>query len=247
MLMRLRDSATAAHVVPLFVFMAFLAVPGWFRIENPELPWFQKAPEHWIYPLQTLLCGGLLIWFRRHYQLQPWRGFGLAFALAVIGIAAWVTPAWWFQKLGAGENAPEWWSWFGLVERKEGFDPTVLAAWPMGEAASIFMRFVRMVIIVPFVEELFWRGFLMRYLNAGEASWQSVPFGTHSWRAFGIVTALVMLAHEPEDYLGALVWGSLVYWLAVRTRSLGACVVMHAIGNLMLGIYALRTQQWGFW
>jgi CAAX prenyl protease-like protein len=188
-----------------------------------------------------------LIWFRRHYQMQPWRGFGLAFALAVIGIAAWVAPAWWFQKLGTGENSPEWWSWLGLVERKEGFDPTVLAAWPMGEAASIFMRFVRMVIIVPFVEELFWRGFLMRYLNAGEAPWQSVPFGTHSWRAFGIVTALVMLAHEPEDYLGALVWGSLVYWLAVRTRSLGACVIMHAIGNLLLGIYALRNQQWGFW
>ncbi len=247
MLKRLRDSATAAHVAPLFVFMAVLAVPGWFRIENPELPWYQKAPEHWIYPLQTLLCGGLLICFRRHYQMQPWRGIGLAFSLAVIGIAAWVAPAWGFEKLGAGENAPEWWSWFGLVEREEGFDPTVLAAWPVGEAAAVFMRFVRMVIVVPFVEELFWRGFLMRYLNAGDTPWQSVPFGTHSWRAFGIVTALVILAHQPEDYLGALVWGSLVYWLAVRTHSLGACVIMHAFGNLLLGIYALRTQQWGFW
>jgi len=247
MLSRIRDSATAAHVVPLFVFMAFLAVPGWFRIENSELPWFQKAPEHWVYPFQTLLCGGLLLWFHRHYQMQPWRGIGLALALAVIGIGAWIAPAWWFQKMAMGESAPEWWSWFGLVERKDGFDPTVLAAWPIGEAVSVFMRFVRMVIVVPLVEELFWRGFLMRYLNAGVGSWQRVPFGTHSWHAFAIVTGLVVLAHQPEDYLGALVWGSLVYWLAVRKRSLGACVIMHSLGNLLLGLYALRTQQWGFW
>jgi len=244
---RLRDSATAAHVAPLFVFMALLAVPDWFRIENSELPWFQRAPEHWVYPLQTVICGALLWWFRRHYELRPWRGLGLAVVLAVIGITAWILPAWLYSKLGAGEDAPAWWSWFGLVERKEGFDPTVLAEWPAWQSASTVMRFIRMVLVVPLVEELFWRGFLMRYLNAGDAPWQSVPFGAHSWRAFGIITVLVMLAHKPEDYAGALVWGSLVYGLAVRTKSLGACVVMHAVGNLLLGLYALRTQQWGFW
>jgi CAAX prenyl protease-like protein len=244
---RLRDSDTAAHVAPLFVFMAFLAVPGWFQIKNPELSWYLRAPEHWVYPLQTLVCSALLIWFRRQYEFRPWRGFGRATVLAFMGIGAWIFPAWLFQRLGAGESAPEWWSWLGLVERREGFDPSVLSPWPAWQTAALVMRFVRMVIVVPLVEELFWRGFLMRYLNAGDASWRSVPFGTHSWRAFGIVTVLVMLAHNTEDYLGALVWGSLVYWLAVRTRSLGACVVMHAIGNLMLGIYALRTEQWGFW
>ncbi|MES2594733.1 MAG: CAAX prenyl protease-related protein [Verrucomicrobiota bacterium] len=244
---RLRDSDTAAHVAPLFVFMAFLMVPGWFRIDNSELPWFQRAPEHWVYPLQTFVCGALLLWFRRHYEFKPWRGLGLASLLAVGGIAVWIFPAWLYHKLGAGDQAPSWWSWFGLVERKEGFDPTRLATWPEWQAMAIVLRFVRMVIVVPLVEELFWRGFLMRYLNAGDAPWRSVPFGTHSWRAFGIVTLLVMLAHNPEDYPGALVWGSLVYWLAVRTRSLGACIVMHALGNLLLGLYALRTQQWGFW
>jgi uncharacterized protein len=247
MLSRVRASATAAHVVPLFVFLALLAVPGWFRIENPELPWFRKAPEHWVYPFQTLLCGGLLFWFRRHYQLQPWRGIGLAAALALIGILVWITPAWWFQKLGTREQVPDWWAWLGLVERREGFDPTVLAAWPIWEKAALFMRFVRMVLVVPLVEELFWRAFLMRYLCAGDADWQRVPFGEHSWRVFGIVTGLVVLAHQPEDYLGALIWGSLVYWLAVHTRSLGACVVMHSLGNPLLGCYAWSTKQWGFW
>lgn len=244
---QLRESAMAAHVLPLMLFMLFVAVPGWFRIENPELPWYQQAPEHWVYPLQTVICGGLLLWFRQHYQLAPWRGLGLACVLAVIGIAIWITPAWLYTKLGAEGEAPEWWSWLGLVKRDEGFDPTILSQWPAWETAAIVMRFARMVIIVPLVEELMWRGFLMRYVNAGEADWRTVPFGTHTWKGFWIVTVAVTLAHNPDDYLAAFLWGSMVYWLAVRTRSLGACVIMHGLGNLLLGVYALRTQQWGFW
>ena len=245
---RLRDSATAAHVIPLAVFLAFLSLPGWFRIENPELPWYQKAPEHWIYPIQTLVCGALLVLFRRHYTLPPWRGLGLAALFAVVGIAAWIAPSWLFEKAGAPADAPEWWSWLGAVRRSEGFDPSLLSSWPLWEKFSIAARLVRMVIVVPLVEELFWRGFLMRHLNLGsESHWQEVPFGTHSWKAFGIVTALVMLAHQPEDYLAAFVWGSLVYFLAVKTRSLGACVLMHSLGNLLLGLYTLETRQWGFW
>jgi uncharacterized protein len=58
---------------------------------------------------------------------------------------------------------------------------------------------------------------------------------------------LVMLAHHPADYAGAFAWGALVYFTAVRTRSLGACVLMHALCNLLLGIYVLKTEKWGFW
>jgi len=248
MMRRLQKSATLAHVLPLVVFTAFLMVPGWFEIENTELPWYRHAPEHWVYPLQTLVCAALLFWWRGHYTLAPWRGLGLAVVCAVVGILVWITPAWLYEKLGApGDVAPDWWKWLGLVERKEGFDPTVLSAWPIGEGVSIAMRFVRMVLIVPLVEELLWRGFLMRYVIAGERPWQQVPFGTHDWRAYGIVTVMVTLVHNPEDHTAAFVWGSLTYLVAVRTKSLGACVLMHAVGNLLLGVYALQTRQWGFW
>jgi len=244
-----RISPTTAHVLPLVVFLAFLAIPGWFRVENPELPWHQRAPEHWVYPLQTLICGALLLSFRHHYSLAPWRGLGLAALLSGVGILCWVMPAWLFEQFSAGmaSPTPDWWSWLGLVERRQGFDPTLLAAWPFWEKSASAMRFLRMVVVVPWVEELFWRGFLMRYLNAGDGSWQNVPFGAHSWRSFFTVTLCVVIAHQPEDHLAAAVWGALVYGLAVRTRSLGACIFMHALGNLWLGCYALGTRQWGFW
>lgn len=245
---RLRESATAAYVLPLAVFMLLNAVPGLLRIENSELPWYQRAPEQWLYPLQTLLVGGLLVFFARHYRLAPWRGFFLAFLLGVVGILVWIAPAWIYARMvAAGSIMPDWLGWFGFVDRTQGFNPEVLADKPSWQTAAIGMRFLRMVVVVPLIEELFWRGFLMRYVRAGEVDWQRVPFGQHSWKVYGIVTGLVMLAHDPADYLAAFVWGSLVYYVAVRTKSLAACVLMHALANLILGLYILETKQWGFW
>ena len=35
-------------------------------------PWLSSA-EYWIYPAQTILCGGLLLWFRREYNFHRLR------------------------------------------------------------------------------------------------------------------------------------------------------------------------------
>lgn len=234
-------SAAVAHIVPLALFMVLTEVTGLFRLENSAAPWYQRAPEHWVYPLQCLIVGGVLLWFRRHYVLAPWRGLGLATLLGAAGIAVWVLPALLYR-----EGQPDWLEWLGVAKREEGFDPDIFQCtkcwW-----STVALRLVRMVVIVPFVEELFWRGFLMRFLQAGDRDFRTVPFGQHSWKVYWIVTLAVTLIHNPSDYLGAFVWGSLMYWLAVRTKSLGACVVMHAVGNLLLGMYVLQTKQWGFW
>ena len=104
-----------------------------------------------------------------------------------------------------------------------------------------------MGIVVPLVEELFWRGFLMRFVIAEGRPFEKVPFGTHAWKAFWMTTAGVTLIHSTPDMLAAFVWGCLVYWLAVKSRSLGGCVLMHGAANVALGLYVLQTEQWGFW
>ncbi len=247
---RWRASAMAAHTVPLIVFVLFTSLPGWFRIENAELPWYRQGPEHWIYPVQTLVCLGLLLFWRHHYVIRPWRGLGLAILLGVAGIAVWIAPGYiHFLYRGQMTAWPGWWEWLGWSDRYEGFDPGLLMDHPAGQVASVMMRLVRMVFIVPFVEELFWRGFLMRYVVAEKRGidWRLIPFGTHHWMSFWVTTLGVTLIHHTADWPAAFVWGALMYWLAVRTRSLGSCLVMHAVGNLILGIYVLQTQQWGFW
>jgi CAAX prenyl protease-like protein len=239
---------TVAHVAPLAVFLGFTALASLLRVENPMLPWWRHSPEQWVYPLQTLVAASLLWRYRRHYTFAPMRGFAMAAGFALIGIVWWCLPALIWQKVsGAGGTVPGWAGWLGFAERAKGFDPTLFRDHPFWQAGALVMRFTRMVLVVPFVEEIFWRGFLMRYVQADGGDFQRIPFGRHSWPAFAITTVGFMLVHDSTDWLGALGFGSLTYLLAVRTKSLGACVFMHAVANLLLGAYVLATRQWGFW
>jgi membrane protease YdiL (CAAX protease family) len=49
------------------------------------------------------------------------------------------------------------------------------------------------------------------------------------------------------QWMTAIVWGSMIALLLVRTRSLGACIIAHAVTNLLLGVYVLYTHDWAFW
>ena len=62
-----------------------------------------------------------------------------------------------------------------------------------------------------------------------------------------VVTLLFMLAHGSLDWAGAFVYGSLTYVLCIWSRNLGACVVMHAVANLLMGLYIMQTGKYGLW
>lgn len=243
-----RISPTFAHIAPLAVFLLITSLVPLFAVENTMLPWWRHAPEQWLYPLQTVAVGALLWMCRGHYVFRPLRGFPLAILLGVVGIVWWCLPAFLYQKLTAsGTVVASWGEWFGLAERKEGFDPSLLKDQGPWYFASLAMRFVRLMVVVPFVEEIFWRGFVMRLVQADGGNFQRVPFGRHTWPAFAVSTLGFMIVHDKTDWLGALGFGALMYFVAVRTRSLAACVAMHATANLLLGIYVMSTRQWGFW
>lgn len=60
------------------------------------------------------------------------------------------------------------------------------------------------MVVVALVEELFWRGYLMRLMVNPDHPWK-VPFGTHSWKAYWVTTLCFMAVHQPVDYCGAFV------------------------------------------
>jgi CAAX prenyl protease-like protein len=242
-----RFSPTVAFVAPLAVFLLFTSLTSVFTVENSQLPWWRSAPEHWLYPLQTFVCGGLLLYFRRDYDFRPWRGLGLASLLGGVGIALWIAPAWLFAQGNDTHHEMPALPWLGFAARMKGYDPSIFDPATAIYWEDVILRFVRLVVVVPLVEEIFWRGFLMRYVIAGDKPFIEVPFGKHDWRAYAVTTVLFMLVHQKEDWLGALVFGSLMNFLCVRTKSLGACVWMHAVANLLLGFYVMKTRQWGFW
>ena len=134
---------------------------------------------------------------------------------------------------------------FHAAPRTEGFNPALLPPGSAGYYWTVALRFTRLVVVVPIMEEVFWRGFVLRYLV--KEDFTAVPLGTFTRLSFGATALGFMLEHTSADYPAALITGALYNLVAVRTRSLPACIAAHAVTNLLLGVYIMRTHQWGFW
>ena len=187
------------------------------------------SPEYWLYPVQTLFCGALLLWYWREYDFHGVKRVPFTLAIGILVFVIWISPQ---LFLGKGP-------------RLDGFNPELLASGSVAYWSTIGFRFLRLAIVVPFVEEIFWRGFLLRYLI--DEKFYDVPFGTFSWLSFIAVTLGFTFSHSSADWIAAAITGALYNFVAYRTRSLGACVLVHAVTNLLLGLWIMRTGQWGFW
>jgi CAAX prenyl protease-like protein len=218
-----------AYLAPFLLFTALLLIAELVAHFGEGMSaWQLSEPKYWVYPLQTVLCAILLIFWWRTYEFNWSRGWWAGILAGVVALCVWVAP----QEV------------FGAERRLGGFDLWFFGG---GDAFkwNLTFRLLRLVIVVPLVEEIFWRGFLIRHLVRDP--FDSVPPDTRSWHAFAIVTFLFAVAHWGPDFVPALITGALYNGLLWWTRSLGACVIAHATTNLLLGLYLFRTQQWGFW
>lgn len=240
-----------AHIAPFGVFMGFLIVlqlvRAWIGWDHPEAPWWRQDPAHFIYPLQSVVCLVVLWHYRRTYRFDwAWKWFVPSVVMGAAGIGFWLLPTALYDLWGLEGETDGWLAAFGVEARTKGFDPHVFGD-PVWVATSVFFRVLRAAVVVAFVEEIFWRGFLMRFVNDWEGEYWKQPFGRPTWMSYGIVTAVFMIAHSPSDYAGAFVFGSLMWLLCVWTRSLAACVLMHAVANLLMCLYILQTGKYGLW
>jgi CAAX prenyl protease-like protein len=217
-----------AFVAPFLVFALLMTLPDGAKALFPDSTHpLIEAPQHWVYPLQTLLCGFLLWRFWPVYQMRAPRRVLSTIAIGVVVFGIWVMPHPW------------------SVSRLEGFDPTLFGEGTATYYAVVAVRFLRLVIVVPLLEEIFWRGFLLRYLIDDHFTRQ--PIGAFTWRSFAIVSLAFGAAHWGPDFGVAIITGAIYNGVAYWTRSLSSCVLVHAVTNLVLGIYIMQTRQWGFW
>jgi len=107
----------------------------------------------------------------------------------------------------------------------------------------IAVRLFGAAIVVPIMEELFWRSFLMRYLV--EVDFRSVAMGTFTWLSFLGVAVLFGLEHH--RIIAGIIAGLLYGALLLRQKKLRGVVVAHGVTNLGLGIYVVATGSWMFW
>lgn len=245
---RLRDlrlSPGAAWAGPLLIFLAFLLLASAVKSDAAGAPWYWAHPEQWIYPVQTLVTLAAVAFWWRRYTFTPLTARHVAWAViaGTVGIVLWILPSWLYDRNMVPEN-----EWLGFISRSgDGFDPTIWADSPGMYWSVVAMRLIRMTVAVAFAEELFWRGFLWRTVSDPYRDFHQVPFGLWNWKSLAVVVALFTFAHGTPDRLAAVVWCLIVSWLYVRTKSVGACVIAHAVSNFILGIYVMITRQWGFW
>jgi CAAX prenyl protease-like protein len=196
------------------------------------------VPYEALYALKVVVVSGLLLFFRREYPPFSRSGFGLAALAGIAGFGLWIALDA-LQQMIPGLPA--------LVSQvfgsRAGFNP-----WE-GERSSLIrllfvgVRLVGLVAIVPVMEEIFWRGFLARYLISDD--FRSVPQGKFTQFSFAVVTLAFASVHP--EILAAVAWGALINLVYARTANVWACVVMHATTNGLLGVYILSTGHWALW
>ncbi|MCY4755885.1 CAAX prenyl protease-related protein [Pelomonas aquatica] len=217
--------AAFARCLPFVVFMALLALRGY-------LPGGLGLDARWIYGAQTLVVAALLAGYWRGYgelarqNLPDARETGWAVVVGIAVFAAWV-------RL----DAP----WMQLGEATASFVPLDAdgrPVWPL-----IALRMAGAVLIVPVMEELFWRSFLMRWVQ--HPGFERVDPQTVGLKAVVVSTFVFMLAHTL--WLAAVIAGLAYAWLYRRSGKLWTAVVAHAVTNALLGLWVIWTGRWEFW
>ena len=219
------------YLVPMFAYVALGGLEGY-------LPQVDKQPSAFWYPLayaaRVVFVGLLAWWYRSTWRdFRPFPGAG---SLSLAILTGLLVTGLWVGLDGIYPALP-----FASSQRV-GFDPTRLAPGPRW--GFLLVRMLRLVALVPVIEELFWRSFLIRWLIDPD-DFQRVLIGQVTPLAAGVTSVLFALAHP--EWLPALLTGLLWAWLLWQTKSLSACLVSHAVANLALGIYVIATGDWKYW
>lgn len=199
-----------------------------------------------VYALRLAVTIALVAW--QWPNIRRWLGRPVWWAplLGVLLVIPWVVLAtmqreagladWLDRLLGAvGFGA-------GGTGERAAFNP--FEAWGKDSAttfAYLALRGLGLVVVVPLVEELFLRGFLMRYVVDEE--FHTVPFGTLTGAAVG-VCAFYAVGTHPGEAVAALVWFGIVSGITAATRQPIDGILAHAGTNLALGAWVLWSGQW---
>jgi uncharacterized protein len=214
-----------ARVVPFAVFVLFIAIEQLTGFFAPDWGWDTR----WIYPVKTLVVVACLGWYWRTYR-----------ELRIEGPYA---PSTWLLALFAGAGVFLLWinlEWASLTDAG-GYNP--LDAGGNVEMSLVAFRLAGATLLVPVTEELFWRSFLLRWLERQD--FLSVDPQRLGVRA--LVLSSIFFALEHNMWLAGLIAGLAYGWLYVRTGKLWIPIVAHGTTNGLLGVWVLRTQQWQFW
>ncbi len=228
-----KNNLALACIVPFLLYLAGSA-------------WLAKVPTQWYSFAYGLVAGasGLAVWYlldrdwrqkliRPHFQVLP------GVAIGLLGIALWI----WLSHLHLEQALAEFLPAWMMPPDRVGFNPFEQLDGQTAIVSFLVIRTIGIAIVVPIVEELFWRAFLLRWTI--DPDWQRIPLGTFTAKSCFIVALLFTLAHP--EWLAAAAYCLLINGLLYWKRDLWQTIVAHSVSNLTLVGYVLLTDNWWLW
>lgn len=216
-----------ARALPFAVFIGLMAAESWLAAQLTGV-----IDPRWLYGIRAALVAGLLFVFLPSFmeltsaRRPSIREVGLALAAGLFVLAVWLL-------LDSGI--------FVLGQSGSGFDPRTADGsidWSLA-----LMRLAGAALVVPLMEELFWRSLVMRWLE--DADFLTVNPVRVGLRA--VLLSSIVFGLEHSQWAAGMLAGLVYGWLYVRSGNLWVPVAAHAVTNAGLGIWVLATGAWYFW
>jgi len=213
---------SAPFLLPLLAVVTTTLITGLFVVDFD-----------YFYPLRVVVALLLLAWYRDYYlaglrqhlrdrSVFSWHAIGLGVAVYVLwtGISSWTDPP---QVTGPPEELR-------------------LMAAPLA-AAWILARALGSVVTVPIVEELAFRGFLLRRLIGSDFT--KVPY--EQWRWPAVLISSLAFAAVHQQWIGGFAAGLLYAYAQKRRGLLSDAIVAHAVTNALITAEVLIAGHWSLW
>ncbi|MBK8335658.1 MAG: CAAX prenyl protease-related protein [Sterolibacteriaceae bacterium] len=224
--MRPADHPAVARVVPFVIFIAFLPVGQALQSLLPD------ADLRWLYGVQVLLTGlALLLFWREYGELHvraaaPMTDVPIAIFSGILVFVLWISLDYPIFRLG---------------DAGAGFDPR------LGDGnldfALVSLRVAGAVLVVPVMEELFWRSFLARWIDR-PGFLEHLPQRL-SIRA--VALSSIVFAVEHTLWVAGLLAGIVYAALYRHSGNLWIPILSHAVTNGVLAWWVVHTGNWQFW
>lgn len=216
--------AAWAYMLPFLAYLGFLAIAALLAGAGVS-----ASALRWLYPVKIAVVVVLLAACWRHYtELHTWR-LRLPHALVALATGVVVLVLW------VSLNA----DWM-IIGTPGGFDPRTDGR---VDYLMVTLRIGGAALVVPVMEELFWRAFLLRWIDAPD--FQALDPARAGVR--GIITGIVLFGFEHNQWLAGIVAGAAYTALYLRHRTLWSPILAHAVTNALLGAWIVWNAQWSYW
>ncbi len=222
---RIQESAVSARFVPFFVFLIITALGGMMGGD-----WM-----FWMYAVKVFVGIWMIMVMYPIVKEMRWAFSWEAVVVGIVIFVVWVgiDPYVPRNTLFFDDTKDSVWDPFTRFGKES------LAAWSL-----VVIRIFGMTVIVPPLEEVFYRSFLYRY--SVRVDFENMPLNRFHPTAFIVIAILFGIVHF--QWLAGIICGMAYQALVLRKNRLGDAMTAHAITNFLLGVYVVWKQgpAWKF-